>query len=111
MRRNRRCTAAAGALQTLDPSEQRAHRAINLGPGCLHERELQTRARIGPRARTLHRLTEQLKQAHDRGVLDALGLGREGRVGLGRQRELLGHLTERLHDQELARANLEVSCE
>ena len=41
-------------------------------------------------------------------VSDALGLLAQRGVGLGGERQLRGHLAERLHDQQLARARLEV---
>ena len=44
-------------------------------------------------------------------VCDALGLRGERRVGLGRERQLGGHLAERLHDEQLARAHLEIGGE
>ena len=87
------------------------HRQSTSGRGGLHERELEARARVGAGAHRLHRRAEQLEQAHDDGAGHALGLRAQRRVGLGRERQLGRHLAERLHDEQLARAHLEVAGE
>ena len=46
----------------------------------LHERELQTRARVGAGAHALHRLAEQLEQPHDGGAASRAGPARAARA-------------------------------
>ena len=99
------------AFEALDAIEQRAQRAVDLGTRSLDERELQLRARVGTGLDGLQRRAELLEDAHRGARPDALGLRREARVGVGRLGQLGRNLAERRHEQQLARAHLQVRRE
>ena len=101
----------AAGLQALDAREQRGRRGVDVGPRGLHQRELQAGAPVGARTHGLHRRAERLEQAHDESARHSLGLRRERGVGLGRQRQLARDFAQRLHDEQLARAHLQVAGE
>ena len=110
-RRSGRSSRRIAALQALDPRQQGTHRAVDVGPGRLRERELQARASVRAGSDCLECGAEQLQQAHHDPVVHPLGLRLQGGVGLGGQRELRRHLAEDLHHEQLPGAHLEVRRE
>ena len=98
-------------LDALEAGEQRAHRGVDLRRGRLHDRQLELGARLGAGLDGLERLGEQLEHAHDGGGRHACRLIAERGVELGRHGQLRGNGPERLDDEQLAGAGLEVAQE
>ena len=119
--RARRCGGSSGAcgragggaprqrrLQPLDPAQQRGRRRVDLRRGRLDQHQLQLdpgRATVGGR---LQRRRHQVDQPDGVAARQRLGLRQQPRVTLRRQPQLLGHLPQDLHGQQLAAVDLQV---
>ena len=111
------CSAAAPApepraLELLDPEQQRLQRQVGLRLHRLQQRQLELDARLGA---VLDRATARRRagrsRAAPRPAASRVGLRVQAVGVLGGDRERVGHLAERLHDEQVAQVRGQVAHE